>query len=109
MAATTVSQVESEARWAEMSVMSGDVGFPFCGSRVGLSVLSSMRSLSLIASAIVLPRCRAQSQDVVEYHAGWWAFRSPQRMVSPSLWEKMLLSVKAFKEYPGRQLLTGGR
>ena len=79
-----VRQVESGARWAEISVKSGEEDSPFGGSLVCSSEFRRTRLLSLTASRIDSPLRRPPSHDVREFHAGWWALKSPSTRVSPS-------------------------
>ena len=66
-----VSQSESMAMCGVAIVMSGDEGFPWEGRRVGVSVLSSARSDSMMKLCKMSPRAAARESEVWEYQAGW--------------------------------------
>ena len=61
---------------------SGDVGFPWEGSRVGESVLRMTRFAGSRALTISSPRVAARASLVCENHAGLWALKSPRMRVS---------------------------
>ena len=60
-----VDQVKEELRWAEEMVMSGEVGLPLEGRRVGESVLTVMREDRSTAAEIASPQAsdRDKNQD----------------------------------------------
>ena len=70
------------ARWAVANVMSGDEGVPLDGTLVGVSVLRDCIGLSTHSSAIFAPLVSALLFEVVEYHAGSCALKSPMIRVS---------------------------
>ena len=61
---------------------SGEVGLPWEGRRVGVSVLRRTRSAGVSASRISSPRAAAPELVVSENQAGLWALKSPRKRVS---------------------------
>ena len=63
-------------------VRSGEVGLPWEGKRVGVSVFRRTRSAGVRASRISSPRAAARASLVCENHAGLWALKSPRKRES---------------------------
>ena len=67
----------SEARFGAARLMSGEVGLPNWGRRVGKSSFRQQIGDWVIWSAIFCPRVSL----IVEYHRGLCALKSPRQMV----------------------------
>ena len=76
-----VRHSESKAMWEVAIVMSGEVGSPREGTRVGDSMLRRMRSVFVRDSVIAVPLASASVLVVWEYQAGLWALKSPMMML----------------------------
>ena len=79
------------AKWALQKERSGEDGEPWVGRRVGESVLRRQRELLLEARMMAAPLERALSFEGGEYHAWWWALKSPTTKVSQpkSFWKRV--------------------
>ena len=83
---------------------SGEVGLPWVGRRVGVSVFRRTRPAGIRALVISSPRAAARESLVCENHAGLWALKSPRmRESSPGARRSPTEGVK-----PGGQEETGG-
>ena len=71
-------QVRSRAISGVAMEMSGEVGDPWVGRRVGESVFKMTRLDGVRALEISSPRAAARASLVLEYHAGLWALKSPR-------------------------------
>ena len=70
------------ARWALLKERSGEEGAPLVGRRVGESVLRRQRELFMVAWMMASPLGLDLSLVGGEYHAWWWALKSPTTKVS---------------------------
>ena len=79
---------ESKARWEVVIVMSGEVGSPRKGTRVGESILRRMRSEFVRDSMIRVPLASVSVYVVWEYQAGLRALKSPIMMLLSCSYKK---------------------
>ena len=80
-----VSHSESIAMWGVEIVRSGEEELPLGGRRVGVSVLSSVRSESVSVLCMWSPLSADRGSVVWDYHEGWCALKSPRMIVTLGL------------------------